>query len=85
MRMQTELKDTENDMSTEVPSVTVKVEDATSRDLQLEHATPILPTSILRERATDWSILVTRVDFTTFTIALSPDIPFGFTRELDLL
>lgn len=67
-------------MSREIPSVTVKVEDATSRDLQLEHAT-----SILRERATDWGILVTRVDFTTFTIALSPDIPFGFTRELDLL
>lgn len=62
------------------PTITVKVKDASSRDRHLEQAS-----ALLREKATDCGILVTRVDFATFTIALSPDIPFGFTRELDLL
>lgn len=35
--------------------------------------------------ATSCGILVTRVDFTTFTIALSPQIAYGLTREIDLL
>ncbi|MGX1163634.1 hypothetical protein FBY31_4568 [Arthrobacter sp. SLBN-100] len=60
--------------------LTVKVEDASSRDRQLEHVS-----SLLREKATDCGILVTRMDFTTFSIALTPDIPFGFTMERDLL
>lgn len=60
--------------------ITVKVEDASSRDRQLEQAS-----SLLREKATDCGILVTRKDFTTFSIALSADVPFGFTMELDLL
>lgn len=67
-------------MSTTTATLIVKVEDAASIDSQLEHAS-----SILREKATSWGLLVTRVDFATFTVALSPDIPFGFTRELDLL
>lgn len=67
-------------MPTPTSTITVKVEDAPSRDRQLEHAS-----SLLREKATDCGILVTRMDFTTFTIVLSPDIPFGLTRELDLL
>lgn len=64
----------------EISPITIKVEDVTSRDRLLDQTT-----SLLRERATDWGILVTRVDFTKFTIALSPDVPFGLTREMDLL
>lgn len=67
-------------MSTTTAAVTSKVKEAASIDRHLE-----LASSILRERATSWGLLVTRVDFTTFTVALSPDVPFGFTRELDLL
>ena len=67
-------------MSAETPLMVVKVEDAASVDRELEHAS-----AVLREKATSWGLLVTRVDFTTYTVALSPDIPFGFTRELDLL
>lgn len=67
-------------MSLTTSPITVKVKDAASMDIQLEYAS-----SILREKATSWGLLVTRVDFTTFTVALSPDVPFGFTRELDLL
>lgn len=67
-------------MSTEIAPITIKVEDAALKGRQLDQAT-----ALLRERATDWGILVTRVDFTTYTAALSPNVPFGFTRELDLL
>jgi hypothetical protein len=67
-------------MPARTSTITVKVKDASSRDRRLEQAS-----SLLREKATDCGILVTRMDFTTFTIALSPDIPFGFTQELDLL
>lgn len=63
-------------------TLTVKVQDPASRDRQLEQAT-----SLLREKAIGLvcGILVTRVDFTTFTIALSPEIAFGTTWEIDLL
>lgn len=67
-------------MSAETSLIVVKVEDAASVDHRLEQAS-----TVLREKATSWGLLVTRVDFTTYTVALSPDIPFGFTRELDLL
>lgn len=65
-------------MSTVTSTITLKADDPASRDRQLEHAT-----SLLRKKATDCGILVTRVDFTTFTVALSPDIEFGLTREID--
>lgn len=67
-------------MSTATSTVTVRVEDPASRDRQLERAT-----SLLREKATGYGILVTRVDYTTFTIALSPEVAYGQTREVDLL
>ena len=67
-------------MSAETSPIVVKVKDAASVDRELEHAS-----AVLREKATSRGLLVTRVDFTTYTVALSPDIPFGFTRELDLL
>ncbi|MCX2750041.1 hypothetical protein OOZ51_19835 [Arthrobacter sp. MI7-26] len=67
-------------MSNANPVMTIKVEDPDSRDQQLDQAT-----SLLREMATSCGILVTRIDFTTFTIALSPKIHFGYIREVDLL
>lgn len=39
---------------------------------------------LLLEKGTDSCILVNRVNFTTFTVTLSPDTPFGLTRENDL-
>lgn len=61
-------------------TITIEAEDAPSRDKKLDQAT-----SQLRGKATACGILVTRIDFSTFTVALSPDIPFGLTREIDLL
>ncbi|MCA4132605.1 hypothetical protein [Arthrobacter sp. M4] len=60
--------------------ITVKVEDPESRDQQLERTC-----ALLRREAADCGIVVTRFDATTFEVALSPDVPFGLTRELDLL
>lgn len=67
-------------MPTATLTITVKIEDAASRAGQLEEAT-----SLLREQATGCGILVTRVDYTTFTIALSPEVAHGQTVEVDLL
>lgn len=67
-------------MSTTTSSLIVKVEDRASRDRQLEQTC-----ALLRRVATDCGILVTRVDHFTFEVALSPDVPFGLTREIDLL
>lgn len=67
-------------MSAETSLIVVQVEDAAAVDRALENAS-----GVLREKATGCGLLVTRVDFSTYTVALSPDIPFGFTRELDLL
>lgn len=61
-------------------TIIVEVGDCGSRDKQLEQAT-----SLLRERATICGILVTRVNFTTFEVTLNSDIPFGLTRETDLM
>jgi hypothetical protein len=60
--------------------ITVKVEDPELRDQQLERTC-----ALLRKEAADCGILVTRFDTTAFEVALSPDVPFGLTRELDLL
>lgn len=67
-------------MANVTSTLIVKVQDPASRDQQLEQAT-----SLLREKAVACGILVTRVDFTTYTIALSPEITFGTTGEIDLL
>lgn len=60
--------------------IILSVEDAASRDQQIEHSC-----SRLRSHAIDCGILVTRVDYGLFEIALSPDVPFGLTNEMDLL
>lgn len=67
-------------MSTVTSTITVRVEDPASRDRQLERAT-----SVLCEKAVGYGILVTRVDYTTYTVAFSPEVAYGQTREVDLL
>lgn len=67
-------------MPTITSKMLVKVEDPASRDRQLEQTC-----ALLRRDATDRGIVVTRFDHTTFEVALSPDVPFGQTREIDLL
>lgn len=66
-------------MPTATPII-IEARDRASRDDQLEQAV-----GLLRDRATDCGILVTRHSFRTFTAALSPDVEFGFIQELDLL
>lgn len=61
-------------------TIIVKVQDPTSRDRQLEQTC-----ALLREQATDCGILVTRVDYITFKVALTPSVAFGLTHEIDLL
>lgn len=67
-------------MSITTSMITVKVEDRASRDRQLEQSC-----ALLRREAADCGILVIRVNPTTFEVALHPDVPFGLTREIDLL
>lgn len=67
-------------MSTTASRVIIKLEDPGSRDHQLEQTC-----ALLRREATDCGIVVTRVDHTTFEVALSPDVAFGLTHEIDLL
>lgn len=66
-------------MPTEIPLI-IEARDGASRDFQLEQAT-----DLLRNRATDCGILITRHSFRTFTAALSPDVEFGLIQELDLV
>ena len=63
-----------------VTSIIIEAQDRATRDRQLEHAT-----RLLKDKATDCGILVTRHSFRTFTAALSPDVDFGLIQELDLL
>lgn len=66
-------------MPTAAPII-IEARDRASRDDQLEQAT-----RMLRNRATDCGILITRHSFRTFTAALSPDVELGLIQELDLL
>ena len=66
-------------MPTAAPLI-IEARDQASRDDQLEQAT-----SLLRNKATNCGILITRHSFRTFTAALSPDVEFGLTQELDLV
>jgi hypothetical protein len=75
-----DLKERRAILSTTNSTITVKVGDPASRDRQLEQAI-----SLLREKATGYGILLTRIDYTTFTITLSPEVAYGQTREVDLL
>ncbi|MET3368470.1 UNVERIFIED_CONTAM: hypothetical protein ABIE34_001710 [Jeotgalibacillus campisalis] len=61
-------------------SIIVNAEDPMSRDRQLEQTC-----ELLRKNAKDCGILVTRVDYFTFEVALSPKVAFGLTHEMDRL
>lgn len=74
------LKEKRATMSSATSTMTVIVKDPAARDRQLEQAI-----SLFREKALGHGILVTRVDYTTFSIALSPEVAYGETREVDLL
>jgi hypothetical protein len=67
-------------LTTTTASITVKAQNPASRDRQLEQAC-----TLLRRKAAGCGVLVTRLDHTTFNVALSPEVAFGLTRELDLL
>lgn len=62
------------------PSITIEAQDRASRDQQLEQAA-----QVLRHRALDCGILITRHSFRTFTASLSADVEYGLIQELDLL
>lgn len=66
-------------MPTAAPLI-IEAQDRASRDFQLEHAT-----ELLKNRATDCGILITRHSFATFSARLSRDVEFGFIQELDLV
>jgi len=61
-------------------SITVVAQDRASRDRQLEEAT-----RLLREKQPRCGILVTRHTYTTFTVALRPEIGHGTIQEKDLV
>ena len=58
----------------------ISATDAASRDAQLERTC-----ARLTREATGCGILVTRINHTTYEIGLNPDVPYGFTYELDLI
>ena len=63
--------------------ITVRATNRSSRDLQLE-----LATETMRENAHlngNHGILVTRETYTTFTVSLTSEVPFGQTWERDLV
>lgn len=67
-------------MPNEASVITVRVEDHASRDRELD-----LAISALCTEATDCGVLMTRIEFTTYIVALSPHVPFGVIQEADLL
>lgn len=64
-------------MPTAAPII-IEARDRVSRDFQLEQAI-----DLLKHRATDCGILITRHSFRTFTAKLSRDVEFGVIQELD--
>lgn len=66
-------------MPTAAPLI-IEATDRASRDLQLEQAT-----DLLKQRAKDCGILVTRHSFRRFSAQLSRDVEFGFIEEVDMV
>lgn len=58
---------------------TITVTDRDSRDRQINEAEALLRERAMQEQR--GGILVTRRGAATFTLSLSEDVPFGFTRE----
>lgn len=60
----------------------IVITDPTSRDTELNMAVKMAAELATREKRC--GILVTRHDFSKFTVALSPDVPFGLIHEQSL-
>jgi hypothetical protein len=59
----------------------VRIASRTEMDETLDAAIAAAQSEALADR--DRGVLVTRHDFDSFSIALSPDVPFGLIREHD--
>lgn len=57
----------------------LSVSDRSTMELQLEEAVDAARLKAMQHRTC--GILVTRHDYTRFTVELSPEVPFGITRE----
>ena len=64
---------------TTLPAITLRVSDRSTMDEALDAAEAAVRRHAMRQR--DCGILVTRHSHDTFTLALSPEVPFGITRE----
>ena len=62
------------------PPLIIEAQDRASRDFQLEQAA-----NLLKQRATDCGILITRHSFRTFSARLSRDVELGLIQEMDLV
>ena len=60
----------------------IVITDPTSRDAQLNSAVKVAAEIAGQDQ--HCGILITRHDFRKFTVALSPDVPFGLIQEHDL-
>ncbi|UVJ38632.1 hypothetical protein [Arthrobacter sp. CJ23] len=58
------------------------VTNPTQRDIELNMAVQMAAECAAEDKRQ--GILVTRHDFSRFTVALTPDVPFGLIRERDL-
>lgn len=63
--------------------ISVKAHSVRETESQLERAVQDGITEALKRRTR--GVLVTRHDYTTFTVELSHDVPFGITLERDKL
>jgi hypothetical protein len=59
----------------------IVAEDVSHRDIELDLAVEVAAEVASYRRC---GILITRHDFSTFTVAVTPDVPFGLIHELDL-
>lgn len=61
----------------------VEVHNAAEKDMQLTFALGNAIRAAQKDRTC--GVLVTRHHYTRFTVSLSPTVPYGQTRELDLV
>lgn len=62
------------------PKVTITANNRAQRDARIDAAVASLHQAGIQARA---GILVTRKSPRTFTVAISPTVPFGMTKEQD--
>jgi hypothetical protein len=59
--------------------IAVTVTDRAGLDRQLDEAVTVAKAKAMEEKR--HGILITRLDYSSFTVALSESVPFGLTRE----